>query len=530
MYCIPRVRSVSISVELITLLQVRSLQNGKTLHTKHFGYRDIQQNACPDDQTRYNINSMTKAMVAALAGIIASTGHIDLHASVKSYLPDFACHESSFDDQVTIIDLLSHRTGFTNFDPIWLGSQNSLLLSRDQTLKTFATLKPCEPFRASFLYNNWGYELIGKILETVTGDPLHVLLHEKIFRPLGMTRTSTNWDLDEENTTKSYVVLQDLTPVPIGRSELGQGTLMEAAGGVKSTIEDLTIFYTSFIFAVNDQVASDSDSTHESIFHHCRDLVTNHARLPGMSLREQGYGAGWTRSQLPGQLGRTSFNPSIGPEPITGKGSESRLILYHHGSMPGSTSCVHLVPELDAFIVVLQNSIAPIDTADFVRQYLLEGFLHTKRPNDYKQLATEFTTQSLGHMDRIKKDLDTNRMAGTSPRPLDDYTGIYWNHIANFSIEISQVDSALQMCFQGRASEVFQLTHYHDDVFSWWMPYDEVARRGRTITDYPASYYLISFSSKDGEGIHVLKWAWDPNMETDVEEFGLGRVSLRRLK
>ncbi|KAJ5342958.1 beta-lactamase/transpeptidase-like protein [Penicillium brevicompactum] len=216
MYCIPRVRSVSrLDIENLEAgvadilaatgtpsLSYTIVQNGKTLHTKHFGYRDIQQHACPDDQTRYNINSMTKAMVAALAGIIASTGDIDLYASVKPYLPDFACHDSSFDDQVTIIDLLSHRTGFTNFDPIWLGSQNSLLLSRDQTLKTFATLKPCEPFRESFLYNNWGYEIVGKILETVTGDPLHVLLHEKIFKPLGMTRTSTSWDLDEENTTK----------------------------------------------------------------------------------------------------------------------------------------------------------------------------------------------------------------------------------------------------------------------------------------------------------------------------------------
>ncbi|CAG8389661.1 unnamed protein product [Penicillium salamii] len=444
---------------------------------------------------------MTKAIVAALAGIIASMGDIDLYASVRSYLPDFACRESSLDDQVTIIDLLSHRTGFTNFDPIWLGSQNSLLLSRDQTLKTFATLKQCELFCANFLYNNWGYELVGKILETVTGDPLHVLLHDKITKPLGMTRTSTSWDLDE-NTTKSYAVLQGLTPVPIGRPELGQGTLMEAAGGIKSTLEDLTIFYTSFLSAVNNQVASESNSTHGSIFHHCRDLVTNHAR-----------------SQLPGQLGRTSFNPSIGPEPITGKGSESRLVLYHHGSMPGSTSCVHLIPELDAFIVVLQNSIAPIDTADFVCQYLLEGFLHTKRPNDFKQLATEFTTRSLGHMDRIKKDLDTNKIVGASPRPLADYTGTYWNQIEDFFIEISEVDGDLQMCFQGRASEMFQLTHYHDDIFSWWMPYDEVARKGRTITDYPASYYLISFSSQDGDGIRVLKWAWDPNMATDVEEF-----------
>lgn len=458
-------------------------------------------------------------MVAALAGIIASTGAIDLYASVKSYLPDFACHESSLDDQVTIIDLLSHRTGITNFDLIWLGSHNSILVGKDKTVKTFATLKQCEPFRANFVYNNWGYELVGKILETVTGDPLHVLLHDKIFKPLKMTRTSTSWDLDEENTTKAYAVLQDLTPVPVGRPELGQGKLMEAAGGIKSTIEDLTIFYASFISAINDQVASGSTSTPGSIFHHCCDLVTNHARFPGTSLREQGYAAGWARSQLPGQLGRISYHAGIGNEPIVGKGSESRLVLYHHGLMPGSTSCVYLIPELNAFIVVLQNSLAPIDTADFVCQYLLESFLHTKRPNDYKQLATEFTARGLDHMDRIKAELDARKIPATFARPLAYYTGKYWNQIGNFFIEISEVDGGLRMSFQGRASEVFQLTHYHHDTFSWWMPYDEVARKGRLILDYSAPYYLISFSSRDGNGIHVLNWAWDPNMPTNPEEF-----------
>ncbi|CAG7933356.1 unnamed protein product [Penicillium olsonii] len=462
---------------------------------------------------------MSKLMVAALAGIIASTGGIDLYASVKSYLPEFACHETSLDDQVTIIDLLSHRTGITNFDPIWLGSHNSLLLGRNETTKTFATLKQNEPFRASFLYNNWGYGLVAKVLETVTGDPLHVLLHEKIFKPLQMTRTSTLWDLDESNSAKSYGVLQDLTPVEIGRPELGQGTLMEAAGGIKSTMEDLTRFYSSYIFAVNDQVISSSNSTPGSIFHHCRDLVTNHARFPGQSLREQGYGAGWARSQLPGQLGRISLNPSIGPEPIVGKGSESRLVLYRHGSMPGSTSCVYLIPELDAFIVVLQNSLAPIDTADFVSQHLLEGLLNTKIPNDYKQLATDFTTISLGHMDRLKRELDRNMKIGTPPKPLAEYVGRYWNRIGNFFIEVSERNGGLSMSFQGRPSEMFELAHYHDDIFFWWMPYNEVAQRGRFITDYLASYYLISFLSTDGEGLNCLKWAWNPNMNTDIGEF-----------
>lgn len=77
----------------------------------------------------------------------------------------------------------------------------------------------------------------------------------------------------------------------------------------------------------------------------------------------------------------------------------------------------------------------------------------------------------------------------------------------------------LRISLQGRETEVFKLTHYEIDTFSWWMPFDEIARRGRYITDYPASYYLIKFSSKRGNGIDALSWAWDPNLPQDFEVF-----------
>ncbi|KAG7287782.1 hypothetical protein NEMBOFW57_007297 [Staphylotrichum longicolle] len=495
------------------------VQRGKTLRTRHFGYRDVANELVPNDQTRHSINSMTKAVVAALTGILASQGVLDMYAPVKTYLPRFACHDPRFDSEITIVDLLSHRTGITNFDPIWLGSHNALLLHRDDTLKTFAALKQCEPFRTSFVYNNWGYEVVAKILEYITKRSLDNLLAEHIFKPLGMSRTSTSWDLDDGNSAKSYAVLHDLTSVPIGRPDLSPGKVMEAAGGIKSTIEDVTRLYTAYLHAIIDQTELDTDSTSCSVFHHCRDIVTNHARLPGTSLREQGYGAGFVRAQLPGQLGRISLNPSIGPQPVVGKGSESRLVLYHHGSMPGSTSCVHLIPGLDAFIVVLQNSLAPIDTADFVCQYLLETLLDAKEPNDYPKLAAEFTAIGLGHMDRIKQELDGQKRIGTAPRPLCEYSGNYWNEIKNFFIQIVEKDGKLQMRLQGRESETFDLVYYKDETFTWWMPYDEIARRGRYIGDYAASYYLINFSSSAGKRIDTLGWAWDSNTPDKMATF-----------
>ena len=68
--------------------------------------------------------------------------------------------------------------------------------------------------------------------------------------------------------------------------------------------------------------------------------------------------------------------------PLAGKGG-LRLVLYHHGLMPRSTSAVLLVPELRSGIVTVQNSMPAMDTAEFILQMLLEALLDVPEPNDY---------------------------------------------------------------------------------------------------------------------------------------------------
>jgi len=187
--------------------------------------------------------------------------------------------------------MLSHRTGMTNFDSPWLESQNAILLPQDQTIPFFATLKPCLPFRTSFIYNNWGYELTGEILERRTGRKLAELLHDSIFKPLAMSRTSTSWIPEDNNEAKTYTVLDDLSTAEITPPQLGKGTLMEAAGGVKSTMADLLNLYKAYLDAIKDQFKNVRDESPGSVFKHCRTIITNHARFEGPALREQGYRA-----------------------------------------------------------------------------------------------------------------------------------------------------------------------------------------------------------------------------------------------
>lgn len=188
---------------------------------------------------------------------------------------------------------------------------------------------------------------------------------------------------------------------------------MKAAGGVKSTLEDMVIFYKAWIKELVLQFDSIADSTPMSPLRNLRTISSQHARLPGPSFREQGYGLGWVRAQIPGQLGRISANPLIGNQSTAGKGGPSRLVFYHHGLMPGSTSAVFLVPELQLGVVTLQNSMPAIDTADFISQMLLEALLGVPEPNDYVELSRQFYDKAIGQVDRVRKELDDKRVPGT---------------------------------------------------------------------------------------------------------------------
>jgi CubicO group peptidase (beta-lactamase class C family) len=504
-------------------LSIGIINQGKVAGTYHFGYRDIGAGVRPNDQTRYNINSLTKGILSALVGIEIFNDHTRLnwHDPIRTWLPDFDAYTAEIGGNSNIVDLLSHRSGVSGVDDLWMGADNVIYLPKSEACRTFASLQGTKPFRTSFEYNNWGFEIVGQVLETLCGQSIGQLMHDHVFAPLGMKRTSTAWDPSDCNEAKSYGILRDFTRVEVSPPQLGNGTIMEAAGGVKSTLEDMLIFYQIFLREVNAQYKLNVDSTGLSPLKFCRMLTTNHARLPGMSLREQGYGLGWVRSQLPGQLGRISANAAIRDEPVVGNGGPSRLVLYNHGCMPGSTSAVILVPELELGIVVLQNSLPAIDTADFIAQMLLETLLEVPEPNDYVKLAREFNRLATGHIDDLQKELERNQILGTRPRPLTSYQGRFWNPLRNFFIEVLESEeNQLFMKFQGMDSQSYKMEHYHYNTFSWLMPYDEVVRRDRGVQFYSAEYYLIEFRSNvQNGGLDQLLWVMDGNFTGEKVAF-----------
>ena len=156
------------------------VHHGETIYIGHLGHRDVEAGLAPDNDTRYNINSLSKATIAALVGIEVRRGTLSWDNKIIDLLPEFKSTEQVVQEQATLRDVLSHRTGIISIDAPWLEGHNTILMDRSVILPYFATLKAVQPFRTSFLYNNWGYELTALILERVTDTPLHQLLHDRL--------------------------------------------------------------------------------------------------------------------------------------------------------------------------------------------------------------------------------------------------------------------------------------------------------------------------------------------------------------
>jgi CubicO group peptidase (beta-lactamase class C family) len=94
-------------------LSLGVLHEGKMTFFGNYGLRDVAANLPPTEETIYPGCSLTKALVAATAGILVEEGKLKWDTRVKDVLPDWNISDDTIRNQVTVTDLLSHRAGFS---------------------------------------------------------------------------------------------------------------------------------------------------------------------------------------------------------------------------------------------------------------------------------------------------------------------------------------------------------------------------------------------------------------------------------
>ena len=486
------------------------LHKDEVIHIENYGYRDVERKIAPDQDTLYFIASLSKIFTAAAIGILVHEKKLEWSTPVSSILPDFDHPDATIKEKAALVDFLSHRSGLAAKNQMWFLEFGRPSLPRGETMRFCSYLDVVHPFGKRWLYNNWGYGLADEVTEKLAGKSWGTYLRERIFDPLGMESTTTKVRPDNENIAKAYIALSNGTPYEVPRPQQGDGKLAEGAAGVQSNVRDLLTFYKTLL--IDQQNRQDREA---SPLKNISTISGAHVPLePDSDATERSYAMGLVRTLLPGSLGVIGLNPMyVNPMPTVGKGLERpQLCIYHEGSIPGHLSSAYMLPETNTAIVVLTNSMAKNDAADWIGQLLLETVLDNQEKNDYVALAEASAKISMDLWPKMREHLETRRVPNTTHKPLGSYVGVYWNLIANWCIEVFEETGCLKMCFQQQRDESYELHHYHYNTFSWLLTRDEDVRKGRFPVTDPDMYLMDFRLDTDAEIGRKVVWKHDPDV------------------
>ncbi|HEY5416865.1 MAG TPA: serine hydrolase domain-containing protein, partial [Gemmatimonadaceae bacterium] len=110
---------------------VAIVRNDSIIYAKGYGVREIGKPARVDERTIFAIGSSSKAFTSAAVAMLVDSGKVSLDAPATAYLPGFQLYDNYATREITVRDLLSHRSGLARGELIWYGSDND----RDEILR-----------------------------------------------------------------------------------------------------------------------------------------------------------------------------------------------------------------------------------------------------------------------------------------------------------------------------------------------------------------------------------------------------------
>jgi CubicO group peptidase (beta-lactamase class C family) len=492
------------------------MHQGNQVYNASYGYRDAEQGLPLNDETILPVCSLTKAVTAAAVGVLVDEKKTAWDTLVKDALPSLNIKDETLQNQMTIADLLCHRSGMSWADNLIIGTDNNVLIGEEDSMTYLNSQTRLLPFRAQFAYSNLAYELAGKVVESHSNESYSDFVQSRIFDPLGMTRTYLKTPpADLDNVGKCYNALDNGTFVPITSVKAGDDGLGAPFGGMRTCIRDLMKLYKAFMQGFNHQIATGNTVTEGLPLKQVAQLMSAHVPMDQPSKNEASYGFGWARVQLPGKMGQIGMNPGLMRDgmPIVGKGVPPRLVLFHQGSLPGALCLTMLLPDTESAIVITSNALSLNDVPDWVGQMVLEEFLEVpaSERNDYLAAAMTSLKMNLRWYPYLVRDLQRAQKKGTSPRELGAYAGTYWDSLHIFKIIVTvEEDNRLYWALQGLETEKFVLTHYEDDIFTWLQPRNELSRRGRWVgADQGPSFWKVEFKAGPDGKPDRLYWVHD---------------------
>ncbi|GAA0291732.1 serine hydrolase [Streptomyces polychromogenes] len=430
---------------------VAVVHRDKVLYLKGFGLRRTGESAKVDPDTVFQLASVSKPLSSTVvAGALRDPAAWD--EPLGSSLPGFALKDPWVTSHVTPADLFSHRSGLPDHAGDLLedlGYDQSYILGHLRE-------EPLTPFRASYAYTNFGLTAAAEAVARAHGTTWQKLSADTLFKPAGMTHTSTEFSAYANASDRAYTHVKNPDGTWSPRF-VRDADAQTPAGGASSTARDMARWLR---LQLGDGVLDGKRIIPADSLNRTRlpEIVSQPQTFRGVP---QFYGLGWN----------VSYDDA------------GRLRLGHSGGFElGANTNVTMLPLEQLGIVVLTNA-APVGQADAIALDFFDTAEHGAPTADWLALTGALYAQELNEGHRSTTDY-AHPPAGAKPaRAASAYTGTYENPFYGPLTVTADAKGALTLSL-GPKPLRFPLTPYDGDTFSFETAGENaIGRTGVTFSD-----------------------------------------------
>lgn len=231
-------------------ISIGVLHHGEVVFTANEGYQDVTNKIQPTSDTLYWTGSITKSVTAAAIGALVEEGKLEWKSVVSEILVDFKHQNQEIREKLDITDILSHRSGLGGKAALWQRDHARVVIALDDFVKTTTYLPAVYELRKVWMPSNWNYGLADRIVAKASGTSFGTYLRDTLFKPLQLHRTTIDIRPELDNVAEGYFCSgSEDPPYLAGKPQVGEGSIMAGAMGLKSSVNDLLTYFRAFMHA-----------------------------------------------------------------------------------------------------------------------------------------------------------------------------------------------------------------------------------------------------------------------------------------
>jgi CubicO group peptidase (beta-lactamase class C family) len=417
------------------------VKDGTTVLAKGYGVRRLGDPAAVDERTRFGIASNTKVFTAVALGLLVEEGKLRWDAPVIDYLPWFRLGDPYVTRELTIRDLLVHRSG------LGLGAGDLLwwppsTYTRPEIARRLKDIPLATSFRSAYAYDNVLYLVAGEVIQSLSGQSWEEFVSARIVKKIGMSDTTVRYPdaLAGGNVAAPHAPLDG----KVKGAKPFDSDNTNPAGGINSTAADMAKWMN--VLLAKGRLSDGTRLFSERTYRDITSIVTpmNVPQVPPELAPRQPNFVGYALG-----LNATDYR--------------GRKVLMHTGGLVGYVSKVLWIPDLGFGVSVLTNQESGA-AFDAIVYRVADHYLGAPAFDWVGAYRTVVARQAAATAEAIKKASASRAAASTPSLPLASYAGTYVDAWYG-DITIEKPGDALVMRFTRTPSLVGDLEHWQHDAF-----------------------------------------------------------------